>query len=185
MKLLLDRNEVNPDSRSNYNNTPLLCAAQCGQEGIVKLLLDRKEVNLNSKNNDGRTPLDYAAAIGHEGIVKLLQDRADPESCTGANNASMPPSHPLENSFEGLAVSQLSPSPPGVAPDMLTKNTYAALSSAASPETHDTSSETSPQATPLDFPPLALLNPGSHTAIAAAGIAAVVAILAITIRWWL
>ena len=45
MKLLLDRKEVNPDSRNNDGRTPLQYAAAYGNEEIVKLLLDRKEVN--------------------------------------------------------------------------------------------------------------------------------------------
>jgi len=95
VKLLLDLKEVNPDWRDSYGQTPLLCAAQGGHEGIVKLLLDRKEVNPDSRDNDGRTPLYWAADGRHEMIVKLLQGCADAESCTGANDASIPPFHPF------------------------------------------------------------------------------------------
>ena len=218
MKLLLDRKEVNPDSRGRNGRTPLCWAAGGGNEEIVKLLLDRKEVNPGSRGDDGLTPLSHAAWSRHEGIMKLLLGRkevgpnsedlrrlvfllsfrggnegivrllqgcADPESCIGANDTSMSPFHLLENSSEGLAVSQLSLSPPGVAPDILTQNTNAAHSSAASHKTPNTSSEIFSQVPPPDFPPLVLPHSVPRTAIAAAGIAAVIAILAITIRWWL
>ena len=118
MKLLLDQKEVNPDSRDCDGRTPLMQAAGSGRERIVKLLLDRKDVSPDSKDNCGGAPLLLAAWGGHKGTVKLLQGRADAEPCTGANDASTPPFHLLQNSYEGLAVSQLSPSPPGVAPDM-------------------------------------------------------------------
>ena len=183
VKLLLDRKDVNPDSRANYGRTPLWCAASGGHEGIVKLLLDRKEVNPDSRADNGRTPLWCATSGGHEGIVKLLQGRADAESGTGENDSPMPPSYHLENSSEGFTVSQLSPQPPGAAPDMFTQNTNATLSPATSPPpTPDTSPEISPQAPPLDPPALALPNLVPRTAIAAAGIAAIAVILAIAIR---
>ena len=187
VKLLLDLKEVNPDSRGYRGRTPLSCAALGGHEGIVKLLLDRKEVNPGSVDDDGRTPLQCAVEGGHQGIVMLLQGRTDTEPGTGANDAAMPPSYHLENnSSEGLTVSQLSPQPPGDAPDMLTQNTNATLSPATSPPpAPDASLEISRQAPPLDPPALALPNPVPRTAIAAAGIATAAAILAIRIRRWL
>jgi len=77
VKLLLDRKEVNPDSRNKYGQTPLWYATWGGHQGIVKLLLDRKEVNPDSRDDYGRTPLCCAASWGHEGIVKLLLDRKE------------------------------------------------------------------------------------------------------------
>ena len=43
VKLLLDRKEVNPNSRDNYGQTPLLRAAFGAHEGIVKLLQGRAD----------------------------------------------------------------------------------------------------------------------------------------------
>ena len=77
VKLLLDRKEVNPDSKENYSTTPLLRAAEGGHEGIVKLLLDREEVNPDSEDHYCKTPLLFAVMGGHEGIVKLLFDRKE------------------------------------------------------------------------------------------------------------
>ena len=186
VKLLLDRKEVNPDSGDKYDRTPLWSAAERGYEGIVKLLLDRKEVNPDSRDKYGLTPLWSAASGGHEGIVKLLQRHANTGSGTEANDAPMSPSHFSQNTYEGLLVSQLPPQPPQDTPDMVTPNTHPALLSAVSPpDTPDIGSETSSQKPPLDSPLLALLNPIPLTAIAAAGIAAVSAILAISIRLWL
>ena len=41
MKLLLDRKEVNPNSRDNGGKAPLLCATEGGHEEIVKLFEGR------------------------------------------------------------------------------------------------------------------------------------------------
>ena len=186
VKLLLGRKEVNPNSGANYGGTPLCKAAERGYEGIVKLLLDRKEVDPDSRDNDRRTPLWGAAEGRHEEIVRLLQRRIDAESGTGANDTLMPPSYLLQNSYEGLLVSQLSPQPPRDSPGMLPQDVHPALSSAISPpDTPDVSSETSSQAPPLDSPPLALSNLLPLTTIAAARMAAIAALLAIIIRLWL
>jgi len=88
VKLLLERNNVNPDSLcgpsqimaqrgAEEGQTPLSLAAENGPEGIVKLLLGRKAVNLDSPSKSGRTPLSFAAGNGHEGIVKLLLERKE------------------------------------------------------------------------------------------------------------
>jgi len=186
VKLLLDRKEVNPDSRDDNGQTPLCRAALGGHEGIVKLLLGRKEVNPDSRDKYGQTPLCRAAFGGHEGIVKLLQRHANTESGTKANDAPISPSHLLQNSYEELPATQLSPPPPPVTPNLLIRNTPASLLSAVSPpDTPDIGSKTSSQAPPLDSPLLALLNPRPLTVIAAVGTAAVAAILAIIIRLWL
>ena len=63
LKLLLQREEVNPESRDNSDRTSLSYAAGCGSEDIVKLLLELEEVNPESQDNEGRPPLSYAAAI--------------------------------------------------------------------------------------------------------------------------
>jgi len=186
VKLLLDQKEVNPDSRDYLGRTPLWCAVDRGHEGVVKLLLDQKEVNPDYRDKYDRTPLWLAARCGHEGIVKLLQRHVNTESNTEANDAPVSPSHLLQNSYEGLPVSQLSPQLSRDTPDLLTQNPHPALLSAVSPpDTPDIGSETSSQKPPFDSPLIALLNPFPLTAIAAAGIAAVSAILAILIRLWL
>jgi len=84
VKLLLDKEGVDPDSKgSYYNRTPLSRAAKNGHEAVVKLLLDKEGVDPDSKDSyNGRTPLSRAAANGHEAVVKLLLDKkgVDPDS---------------------------------------------------------------------------------------------------------
>jgi len=63
VKLLLEREEVNPDRPSRRgqlppkdsqgSRTPLSYAAEGGYEGVVKLLLEREEVNPDKPDNDG------------------------------------------------------------------------------------------------------------------------------------
>jgi len=74
VKLLLGRNDVNPDiPDTGYGRTPLSLAAERGHDGIVKLLLERKDVNPDAPDMKyGRTLLSWAAVKVHEGIEKLL-----------------------------------------------------------------------------------------------------------------
>jgi ankyrin repeat protein len=75
LKLLLERDDVNADSKdSMYGRTPLFWAAEYGHETVVKLLLER-DVEFNSKDNEGRAPLWWAALKGHKAVVKLLLER--------------------------------------------------------------------------------------------------------------
>ncbi|KAJ9637654.1 hypothetical protein H2199_007144 [Coniosporium tulheliwenetii] len=77
VKLLLDRDDVNADSKDDHSRTPLSLAAEGGHEAVVKLLLARDDVNADSKDMDGRTPLSWAAVMGRETVVKLLLARDD------------------------------------------------------------------------------------------------------------
>ena len=58
-------------------STPLLRAAEEGQEGVVEILLGLDDVHPDEPDMFGRTPLDCAAQNGHEGVVKILLGRND------------------------------------------------------------------------------------------------------------
>ena len=47
MKILLERDGVNPDIADIYGRTPLSRAAEKGSEEVVRVLLERGEVNPN------------------------------------------------------------------------------------------------------------------------------------------
>ena len=75
MKILLGREEVNPDRLDNHGRTPLWYAAEIGFgsdriEEVVGVLLSRAEVNPNKPDNAGRTPLSRAASKGNIAVVK-------------------------------------------------------------------------------------------------------------------
>ena len=74
VKMLLEREDVNPDhAASEYGWTLLALAAGCGHEGVVKMLLERKDVNPDHTDTRfGRTPLSWATEGGHEGVVNML-----------------------------------------------------------------------------------------------------------------
>ena len=94
MRLLLERQDVEPDSKDNHGRTPLSWAAQKrvqkSQEAIVRLLLERQEVEPDSKDNSGRTPLSWAAQKGHHAIVRLLLERQDVEPDSEDNDGHTP-----------------------------------------------------------------------------------------------
>ncbi|KAF2182156.1 ankyrin [Zopfia rhizophila CBS 207.26] len=76
VKLLLEHEGVDPDSKDYEGRTPLLWAAWSGDEVVVKLLLANDGVDPDSKDSKyGRTPLSWAAKQGHEAVVKLLLAR--------------------------------------------------------------------------------------------------------------
>ncbi len=72
VRLLLNTEGVNPDSKDRYGETPLAHAANNRHEAIVRLLLNTEGVNPDSKDRFGETPLKHAANNGHEAIVRLL-----------------------------------------------------------------------------------------------------------------
>jgi len=53
VKMLLERDDVNPSKAGRYGQTPLWCAAQNGHEGVVKMLLGRDGVNADEPDYDG------------------------------------------------------------------------------------------------------------------------------------
>ena len=77
VKLLLGREEVNPDKPDSSGRTSLSYAASAGYEGVVKILLGQEEVNPDKPDYSGRTPLLYAARARHEGVVKILLRRKE------------------------------------------------------------------------------------------------------------
>ena len=75
VKVLLERNDVDPNKRGLSGETPLWAASDKGHECIVKMLLERSDVDPNKRDFLGETPLGAASKTGHEGIVKMLLDR--------------------------------------------------------------------------------------------------------------
>ena len=73
VKLLLEREGVNPDRPDQDGRTPISLAAGDGHERLVKLLLEQGHVNPDRPDNDHQTPVSWAARNGHDGVVKLLR----------------------------------------------------------------------------------------------------------------
>jgi len=71
--------------------TPLIWAAQNGQEEMVKILLERGHVNPDKPDEKGQTPISHAARNGHVGVVKILlaQENVNP------NNSDLGGKRPL------------------------------------------------------------------------------------------
>jgi len=91
VKILVGREEVNPDLTGDGGRTPLSHAAVSGNEGVVKQLLEQEEVNLDVTDNGGRTPLSYAAGYGYSGAVKplLKQEEVNPDLADGAGRTPL------------------------------------------------------------------------------------------------
>lgn len=66
VRLLLEREGVDPNNSDNNGGTPLFYAAGFGREGAVKLLLQR-DVSLNKPEKEGRTPLWFSTELDAKG----------------------------------------------------------------------------------------------------------------------
>ena len=102
VKILLGREEVNPDKPDNSGKTPLSYAAQSGHERVVKILLEREEVNPDKLNYSGETALSYAARNGHEGVVKILLGREEVNPDNPYNSGKTPLSDAAQSGHEGV-----------------------------------------------------------------------------------
>jgi len=126
VKILLERNDVNPDAR-RFGHTPLSWAAENGHERVVKILLERNDVNPDTPGRFGQTPLSWAAQNGHEGVVKILLERNDVNPDAPGVFGQTPLSWAAQNGHEGVVgmllerndVDPNSPSKDGQTPRML------------------------------------------------------------------
>lgn len=80
VRLLVERDDVDADSKDTSNRTPLSKAAAAGHEAIVRLLVERDDVDADCKDHEGKSPLWWAAEYGYEGVVRLLLERNDVEA---------------------------------------------------------------------------------------------------------
>lgn len=72
VKLLVERDDVEADSKDWYGWTPLSRAAEKGREAVVLALLARDDAGLGFKDNYGRKPLLWVAKNRHGTVVKPL-----------------------------------------------------------------------------------------------------------------
>ena len=77
VKLLLGREDLNPDKADGRDQRPFSLAAASGREGVVKLLLGRDDVNPDKPDKYGLASHSWATTHGHEGVVKILLGRTD------------------------------------------------------------------------------------------------------------
>ena len=77
MKILLGQQDVDPEGRGDFDDTPLIATASSGHEAIVEILLGLEEVNPDKQGDYCRTPLSSAAENAHEGVVKIILGRVE------------------------------------------------------------------------------------------------------------
>jgi len=101
-RVLLEREEINPEKPGNRGQTPLSVAAGHGHQGIVSILLEQQDVNPENMDHNGRTPLSYAAENGGEEVVKVLlgQEVVNPENVDG--DGRTPLSYAASGGHEGV-----------------------------------------------------------------------------------
>ena len=73
--MLLEREDVAPDTPDHGGRTPLSWAAEGGHLDIVRIFLELGSIAPDTADKDGRTPLLWAAEHGYGAIVKMLLGR--------------------------------------------------------------------------------------------------------------
>ena len=72
-KTLIEMDKWDVNKRDGEGITPLIWAAICGHEEVVRLLLGEKHIQPDQHDtNYGRTALSWAAGCGNEGVVRLF-----------------------------------------------------------------------------------------------------------------
>jgi ankyrin repeat protein len=74
VKMLLDKDEIDVDSRDNTDRTALSWASQIGDSEILRLLIKTGKADVNSADYKFRTPLSWASREGNYEVVKILLD---------------------------------------------------------------------------------------------------------------
>jgi ankyrin repeat protein len=72
VRLLLNRDDIDPNSADIFGRTPLWWAARHGHKASVRLLLKRRDINPNGKDKWSGTPLSRAAENDYREVVRLL-----------------------------------------------------------------------------------------------------------------
>ena len=90
MEILIGPDDISPDKQDINGQTPLCCAAQNGNEGVVKMLLRRDYISPDKPDNHDQTLLSRPAGDGHEGVVQMLLGRGDIDPDRPGNNGQTP-----------------------------------------------------------------------------------------------
>ncbi|GKZ28260.1 hypothetical protein AbraIFM66950_000072 [Aspergillus brasiliensis] len=87
LALLLERIDIDADSRDNGGRTPLSWAAEMWELDAVRMLLQRDDVDPASVDETGMTPLQYAAeredsAYADDELFRLLMEQTGVQEIT-------------------------------------------------------------------------------------------------------
>jgi len=93
VRLLIEQEDVEINSRDSNSQTSLSHAAQRGYEAVVRLLIEHEKVEIDSRDYYGRTSLSYASENGHEAVVRLLIEHEDVEADSKDNDGRAPLSY--------------------------------------------------------------------------------------------
>lgn len=100
LRLLLEQEGVDVDSKDHRGQTPLSLASGNGREEVVQRLLEREGVDVNSRDIGGRTPLSWAAVKGHEQVVQVLLENEEVDPGSKDNEGQTPLSWAVKNGHD-------------------------------------------------------------------------------------
>ena len=92
VKLLLERNDVNPDSPDRRGRAPCFWAIEYYHIEVLEILLKRHDVNPGRADDEGWTPLSWASDHDYEEAVEMLLERnnVNPATASGLGQAPSP-----------------------------------------------------------------------------------------------
>ncbi|KFY17788.1 hypothetical protein V492_00386 [Pseudogymnoascus sp. VKM F-4246] len=102
VRLLVEREDVEADSKDEHGRTPLWIAAERGHKAVVRLLVERDDVEADLRDKRGWTPLWIAALRGHEAVVRLLVEREDVDADSKDERGRTPLSWAAETGHEAV-----------------------------------------------------------------------------------
>jgi len=98
----IEMEDCDINQEDHRGSTPLMLAAQQGNQWAVALLLARDDVNPDKRDDYGATPLSRASSNGHEGAVRLLLARNNVNPNTQDNCGRTPLWYASELGREGV-----------------------------------------------------------------------------------
>lgn len=103
IKLLLVKDDVNPDSKDKFDFTPLLWTAKNEHLAVVELVISKVSIDTNFKNcYFGQTLLFSAVENWHTSIVILPVDHLDINSESKDNCGQTPLLWATKNRYENV-----------------------------------------------------------------------------------
>lgn len=72
MKLLLETDRIDSESKGAWGSTPMSWSAGYGRKAVVRLLLETGQIGVDPENPTRYTPLSLAAKYGYLAVMNIL-----------------------------------------------------------------------------------------------------------------
>ena len=101
-RMLLEREDIDINTKTEYGTTALSLAAAHGRAGVVKILLERPDILVNDRCTFGYTALMEAAKVRQASVVEELLKHPDIDVYSHAVSYAKMPLHRKETTEDSL-----------------------------------------------------------------------------------